>query len=818
MLFDHVRFAGRILAKNRGFTAAAVICLALGIGATTAIFSVVHAVLLKPLPYRDSGRLVRLYTEFPNFPRGGLMRFAMSPPELFDLRRETKSWDGLEAWQIGQATLAGQNEPVRATVAYATGGMIAMLGVPPALGRTFTDQEDKPGAPLTAILSHALWRRAYGSDAGILGRDIQQDGKLCTVIGVMPEGFDFPAGDVEPADAWIPLHLNPGDTARGSHRLQVLGRLRNGVSLQQARDEMTRVIQTSSANTAPRTHGFHPVNHTILLAGYQDEVVRTVRLAMLVLLGAVGFVLLISSVNVANLLLARAETRRREIAIRRAIGATLGSMTAQLVVEGLLLSALGAMLGVALAYAGMRLIVLFNAGSIPRANEIALDGPVLLFTLAIAILTGVGFGMAPAMHLFGQNLHETLKAAAGRVTSSTAANRFRMALVTAEIALALMLLIGAGLMVKAFWRLQSVATGIDTSGVATMRVTLPQAAYAKTERRVAFWNEVQNRASAMPGVRSAAAAVFVPPVEMLLANDTLIEGFVPRPGGPTESVDHYNSVGPKYFETLGIRLLEGRYFDSRDGIASPEVVIVNEMMARTFWGSQSAVGRRVKPSRQGNWRTVIAVVADVKNRGLDQPGGTELYFPEDQGSAFRGDTTMTVLARGAPGSDAMRLMPAVRSMIRSIDPGVAVSRMMPMEEVVGAARSRPRFLAALLTIFAAVSLILAALGIYGVMSYSVAQRTPEIGIRMAMGARSEDVLGLVLRDAMTIAIAGAAAGAAGAFALTRVLRGLLFSVPAFDIGTFSIMAIVLVAVTFIACYVPARRAAKTDPLIALRYE
>jgi putative ABC transport system permease protein len=817
MLLDHVRYAGRTLARNPGFAVAAITCLALGIGATTAIFSVVNAVLLKPLPYADSSRLVRIYTEFPTFPNGGLRRFPVSPPEFFELRRDTHSWESIETWQLGGATLAGRGDSLRATVAYVSGGMLRMLGVQPAMGRVLTEQDDKPGAPLVAAMSYGLWQRAYGGDPAILGRDIRHDGNPCTVVAVMPKGFEFPPGQVDKPDLWVPIQLDPANNRRGNHRLWLLGRLRQDTSFEQARSEMTRLVRVTGESAAPNTHVFNPEGHTIFLAGFQDEVVRNVRLAMLVLLGAVVFVLLISSVNVANLLLARAEGRRREIAIRKAIGAATGRLIGQFVVEGLLLSGLGAVVGLALAYGGMRLITSLNAGSIPRAGEIGLDITVLLFTIAVSLVTGVAFGMAPLMHLKARNTHETLKAAAGRATAHTGANRFRAALVTGELALALILLIGTGLMVKAFWKLQAVDIGVDADNVATLRVTLPEASYEKPETRTAFWSNVESRIASMPGVQAVAVAAGLPPVEQLAANDTQIEGFVPKPGGPMQNVDYYNVVGTEYFETLGMRLVEGRFFDERDGAAAPKVVVVNQTMAKVFWGNDSAIGRRVRPGFQGDWRTVVGVVADAKNAGIDLPTGTEIYFPQEQTGPFS-SVSAWLAVRAAGGRDAMDLVPSVRAGIRAVDASAAISAVRHMNDVIGAARSRPRFIALLLTLFSAVSLVLAALGIYGVMSYSVAQRTNEIGIRMAMGAHSKDVLGLILRGGLGIAIAGTISGAAGAFALTRVLRGLLFGVSSFDAATFLIMAAGLVAVTLFACYVPARRASKVDPMIALRYE
>lgn len=817
MFFDHLRFAARTLAKSPGFTAAAVTCLALGIGATTAIFSVVNAVLLKPLPYHDSAKLVRIYTEFPTFPNGGLRRFPVSPPEFFELRRDTKSFQGIEAWQTGGATLAGRGESLRATVAYASGGMLRLLGVAPARGRIFSEQDDHPGAPLVAVISHGLWQRAYGGDPSIVGRDIRHDGNPCTVIGVMPPGFEFPPGQVDKPDLWVPLQLEPNNTRRGNHRLALLARLNESTTLEQARSEMTRLVRTTGENAPPKTHTFHPENHTVIMGAFHDEVVRNVRLAMLVLLGAVAFVLLISSVNVANLLLARAESRRREIAIRKAIGAGTGGLIGQFVIEGLLLSGIGAVFGLGLAFGGMRLIVNLNAGSIPRAGEIGLDPAVLLFTLSVSVLTGVLFGLAPLMHVVAQNLHETLKAAAGRTTPHAGANRFRVALVTAELALALILLICTGLMLRAFWKLQAVDTGIETTAVATMRITLPEAAYTTGQSRRAFWNNLQARVASLPGVQSAAIATGLPPLKPLSANDTQIEGFVPKQGGPMQNVDYYTVVGPRYFESLGIRLVEGRLFTANDGAGAPPVAVINQTMAKTFWGSESAIGRRIKPGFQGEWRAIVGVVADTKNAGLETATGTELYFP-DQQTGDAAPLSAAVVVRSLQGQDPMRLIPGVRSEVRNLDAAAAISAVRSMDDVVGAARSRPRFIAVLLSLFSAVSLILAALGIYGVMSYSVAQRTTEIGIRMAMGARTSDVLRLILRNGLIIAIAGTSAGAVGAFALTRVLRGLLFGVSTFDSPTFAVTALALIGVTLLACYIPARRASKVDPMIALRYE
>jgi predicted permease len=811
MLIQNLRYALRQLRRTPAITSAAIICLALGIGATTAIFSVVNAVLLRQLPYHAADRLVRVFTEFPTFPNGGLRHFWMSPPELLDVRREVKSWDQLEAWVNGGVTLAGGNDAVRATSSNVTGGMLPMLGVNPLMGRLLSPQDDTPGAPLVAVISAGLWKNAYGGDPNILGRDVRLDGRMCRVVGVMPPRFEFPPGEVDQPDIWVPLQIDPARPGgRGSHFLSVLGRLKEGVTLAQANDEFTRLVKHTGENRTQGRHDFDPKNHPIVLNGFQDEVVKNVKLAMLVLLGAVVFVLLISSVNVANLLLARAESRKREIAVRKAIGAGLSRLLGQFVTEGIVLSALGSIFGLALAYGGLQLIVRANPGSLPRASEIGIDAPVLLFTIGVSVLTGIVFGFAPVMHLVGQNLHETLKAAAGRTTGGSSTNRFRTALVTVELALALVLLIGAGLLVKTFWKLQQVNAGLDPTNVLSMRVSLPQAAYSKPEQRKAFWLNLQSRVQSLPGVENAAVVTGLPPSRQINANDTRIEGFVPREGGPIQNIDYWNRVTPRYFETMGIRLIEGRLFDHRDGAEGTPTVIVNQTMARLYWPGQSAIGRRVRPGDP--WRTVVGVVEDTKNAGLDRPTGTELYVPVGQVNPQFGAYLM-VRAKNVE-----RMTGAIRRQVFELDPAAPVSAVRMMDDVMSAARARPRFLSVLLTIFSSVALVLAAVGIYGVLSYSVAQRTSEIGIRMAMGADSGTVLGLVLKEGLIAGLIGTVLGAAGAAAVSRFLQGLLFGVSTFDVWTFAAMAGVLVLVTLLACYIPARRASAVDPMIALRYE
>ena len=814
---QNIRYAVRMLVRNPGFSAAAVLCLALGIGATTAIFSVVNAVLLRQLPYANSARLVRVFSEFPTFPNGGLRHFWISPPEYFDLKQDAASFDTIEGWTNRAVNLAGSSEPVRATASFVTGGMLPMLGVPSAVGRVLTPEDDKPNVPLTAVLSYGLWRRGYGGDPNILGRDIRFNGNTCTVVGVMPSSFSFPPGELNPSEVWVPMQLDPvkpGD--RGSHFINALARLRANVPLAQAVAEMQRYARNPRVKPGPNSHGFDTKFHPIVLAGFQDEIVRNVRRAMLVLLGAVAFVLLIACVNVANLLLARAEVRRREIAVRAAIGASLGKMLQQFVTEGLLLSLIGGLFGILLAFGGLRLLVTTNAGSIPRVDEVNIDWQVLLFTLAVSIGTGIAFGLAPVIHMRAGKLHDTLKTAVGRTTGAASAARFREALVSAELALALILLIGSGLMVKAFWKLQEVDAGINPNHVVTMTLSLPGISYPNGTATTGFWQGLLARIQSLPGVVSVAMTDGLPPNRPIDANDTPIENFVPVPNGPLQNVDYWSFVGPHYFAAVGARLLEGRLLNDGDGPKSPPVVVVNQALAKTFWPQESALGHRLKTEfgPEAKWRSIVGVVGDIKNAGLDRPAGTELYVAYSQNPDPSRLASLIVRTTVDP----MSLVGAIRGQIQSMDRALPISQIRSMDEVMSVARSRPRFLTLLLTLFSSLSLILAALGIYGVISYSVAQRTNEIGIRMALGARSADVLRLVGVAGIRLALAGTAIGAVGAFALTRFLSGLLFGVSSADAGTFAAMAAALIAVTLLACYIPARRAAKVEPLIALRYE
>jgi putative ABC transport system permease protein len=829
--FEHLlrdfRQGLRRMAHHPGFTAVAVLCLGLGAGATTAIFSVVDAVLFRRLPYANADRLVRVFTEFPKEATStsatGFHHFWLSPPEYLDIQRDTNSFEELQGWVNGAANLAGADQPVRATVSYVTGRQLQMLGVNPAIGRLLSDVDDRPNMPMTAVIGYDLWQRVYGGEPAVIGSDLRLNGRTCTVVGVMPRGFQFPPGEVNPPEVWIPLQIDPANPGgRGSHFLSVLGRLRPGVSLAQAQAEMNRYVIHSSQTIAPNQHPLSLDLHPIALGGFQDEVVHSVRRALLVLLGAVAFVLLIACVNVANLLLAQSEARRREIVVRASIGAGAGQLARQFLAEGILLSLAGAGVGLALAEGGLRLLAASSADSIPRSGEIAIVGHVLLFTLLVAGGTGLVFGFAPVLHIRSSGLHEILKSATGRASGSAAAKRFRSSLVSCELALALILLIGSGLMVKAFWKLQEVNSGIDADHLLTMQLSLPSATYQNETQGNGFWVRLIDRVNALHGVSSATISSGLPPTRQIIANDTPVENRPPDANGAQPIVDYWTFVDPSYFRTVGATLIEGRFLNAGEAKGAPPTVVVNQTMARALWPHESAIGHRVRTDfPNGQWRAIVGVVSDIKNGGLDKPTGTELYIPYQQTSTIPGVTNgfvrnASLIIRTTV--DPMSLANAVRAQVRALDPSIPVSGLRTMDEVLSRAVARPRFLTLLMTLFSALSLVLAALGIYSVMSYAVAQRTGEIGIRMALGAQRGHVFRLVGESGLRIVLAGTVAGAVGAFALTRLLSGLLFGVSALDVTTFLSMAAVLTLVTALACYLPARRATRTDPLIALRYE
>jgi putative ABC transport system permease protein len=776
----------------------------------------VNAVLLRPLAYKQPGRLVRIYTEFPTFPNGGLRKFWTSPPEFLDLRRDTRSWETLDAWVNGGANVAGVTQPVRVTASFVSGSMLNTLGVSPMIGRLITPADDDPAVPPVADISYGLWKSAFGGDPHVVGRKTTLDGQTCTIIGVMPRGFEFPPGEVDTPQLWSPLQIDPAKPGgRGSHYLYLLGRLKPGVTPQQAQAEFESYEAATAEKSTMKMHVFSPKFHTLVSFPLQAEVVGSVKPALIMLLAAVGFVLLIACVNVANLLLARAEGRRREIAIRSALGADVWRLARQFITEGVLLSACGAVLGLAVAYGGLRVIQLTNAGSLPRAAEIGIDTRVLLFTMAATVLTGILFGLAPILSIMLQNLHDSLKDTVSATTSSASAQGFRRILVAGELAMALVLLIGCGLMIRGFWKLQQVHTGFNATNVLTMKVALPSATFSKKEDDDQFWRNLEEKIAHLPGVQSAAIGGGLPPMRPPNMNDTKIEGFVRKKDGPIENVDYYNVVSKDFFKTMGIRLMDGRLLDERDVKGSPDVVIVNQTMARTFWGNESAIGHRIQPGESEPWCTIIGVVEDVKNAGIDKPTGTEIFLPytQTQGSGMP-RASVFLRTQGNP----WPLANAVRSEVRSIDPNIPVADVQTMDDVLAQAESRPKFLTLLLGLFSGVALVIATVGIYGLISYSVARRSKEFGLRMALGAQTGDVLGLVMKQGAVLTAIGVVAGVTAAFLLTRLMATLLFGVQPTDAATYLSLSALLAAVALLASYIPARRATRVDPMKALRYE
>jgi len=814
-LLQDLRYGLRMLLRKPGFAAVAVITLALGIGANTAIFSVVNAVLLRPLPYREPGKLVRIYTEFPTM---NLKKFWMSPPEFLDIQNEADAWESIGGWTTtGRNVATSTDEPIRVTSALITRGLVDALGVQPAIGRSFSAEEDKNGGPAAALISDGLWRRAFGKTADIVGKQIQINSIPTTVVGVMPAGFVFPPGSNDPAEVWQPLQIDPSNPGnRGGHFLSIIGRLKPNENVSQARSEMDSLINGwKSANRA--MHLPDPERHPILMIPLHEDVVGASRPAVLMLLGAVAFVLLIACVNVANLLLARSESRRREFSIRLALGAGTSRLLRQFLAEGMILVVFGVVAGIVLAKLGLKLVLAAAPDSIPRTAEIGIDLTVLAFTLGVSVLSIIVFAMAPLFQMRDRDLATTLRSGQ-RTSGGGGSQRIRKALVIAEVALAVIPVIGSGLMIRAFWKLRQVDIGFDPRGVTTFNLQLPFSRYPNPDR-LRFINQLEEKLGALPGVKSVACTYGLPPLRPINANDTDIEDYQGTPEGPAENVDYWNIVNEGYFKTMGIRTLEGRTFEPSDrNETAQKVMVINQAMARRFWQG-SPIGRRVNPGFQSPpvWFTVVGVVEDAKNLGVDKPAGTELYFLVPQTLAIGLGTRMSFVMK-TEGSSAAAVASSIRSTVRDIDPSVPIFQLQTMGDVVADSLVRPRFLSLLLGSFSVIALSLAAIGIYGVMAYSVTQRTQEIGVRVALGATTRTVLAMVVSEGFRMTVIGLVVGLIGAFGLTRLMASLLFEVSATDPLTFIMVGVGLLLVGLMACFVPARRAAKVDPMVALRYE
>ncbi|MGH9837616.1 MAG: ABC transporter permease [Blastocatellia bacterium] len=816
-LWQDLRYGARMLMKKPGFTLIAVITLGLGIGANSAIFSVVNGVLLREAPYREPQRLVMVWADRPQLQaQTGISDFPVSAADFADWRDQNQGFEQIAAFHSQSFNITGGGEPEFLGGVRASANLFALLGIEARRGRVFLPEEDRAGNNRVVILSDGLWQRRFGSDPKIIGRTISLNNEPYTVVGVASPDFQFPRKAELPAgfgfpgevSLYTPLALTPEQrNNRGRDYLAVIARLKPQTRFEQAQAEMVGVAERLEQQY-PDTNR----NKSVRLVAFHQQVVGKAQPALLALLGAVGFVLLIACANVANLLLARAAARQKEMAIRAALGAGRWRVIRQLLTESLLLAASAGALALLLAVWGVDLLRTILPDNLPRAGEIGVDVRVFGFTLVVSLLTGILFGLVPALQASRTDLNETLKEG-GRSSGGGGHNRFRGLLVVSEVALALLLLVGAGLMLRSFIRLMSVDPGLDPQNVLTMDIRLPRSKY-QPPQQAAFFQQLLERLRALPGVQSAGA---VYPLPLGGAEEGMGFGIEGRPpAAPGEQLTAGPRwVSPDYFKVLKIPLLKGRVFTEGDGGDSPPVLVINEAMARQYWPNEDPIGRRVAFNSRDNqpiWREIVGVVKDVRHTALDTESKPQMYFPFTHFPL----PFMTLVAR--TDGDPMSLVAAVRGQVRAIDKDQPVSNIHAMEELLARSVSERRFNLLLLAIFAGVALLLAAVGIYGVMSYSVEQRTHEIGVRMALGARTADVLRLLLGQGMKLVAMGVAIGLAAAFALTRLISTLLFGVRATDPVTFVALALLLTVVALLACWIPAWRATKVDPMIALRCE
>ncbi|MBI2929233.1 MAG: ABC transporter permease [Verrucomicrobia bacterium] len=814
---NDLKFAFRQLLKNPGFTAVAVLTLALGIGANTAIFSVVNAVLLRPLPYPDSGRLVWLSERGLDWSGG-----AISYPNFTDWKTQQSVFERFGVYSWNNLTLTGKGEPVQLPGAQMSADVFAALRVQPAVGRVFNSGEDKPGAASVVVISHALWQNRFGADPGIVNQAITLDGRPCTVLGVMPAGFAFPSE----VDVWVPVGPLSAEASwqdRGNHPgLLGLARLKPGVTLEQARSELD-TIAARLEQQYPESNKNRRVQADRLL----DNRVGGVRRALWVLLGAVGLVLLIACANVANLLLARAAARQKEMAVRAALGAGRWRIVRQLLTESMLLAVIGAGVGLLLAHWGVGLILTLGRESIPRTAEIGIDGQVLAFSAAVAFFTGVLFGMAPAWQASRTDLQDALRDTARGTTGARA--RLRHGLVVAEVALTLVLLVGAGLLLRSFHRLLQVNPGFAYERVLAFRATLPERKYPADNQQIQFYQTLLENLRALPGVGSASVASQIPLDDNSWDTGFLVEG-QPEPPPHERPSMQVHIVGPDYFRTMGIPVLRGREFTEQDDRrhlqgsgresewgAGLKAIVIDEEFARRHWPNLDPIGQRVRvpwgPREQQPVMTVVGVVGRIKEDRLSEQGGmVQAYLPFLQ-RPLRG---MVVAVKSAQPPEA--LLSAVRQQVLALDPEQPIFEVRTLSEMRSRNIAPERLNLALLGVFAAVALALAVIGLYGVLSYAVAQRQREIGVRMALGAQPRNVLALVIGHGMRLALIGIGLGMLGALAITRVLRNMLFEVNPFDPLAFSLVTAILGGVALLACWIPARKATKVDPMVALRHE
>jgi len=808
VLWRNIVYSVRMLLKRPSLTVVAIIAIALGIGANTAIFSVVNTVLLRPLPFEHPEQLVKLATEQRNQPLDGRGSFSVS--DFLDVQKSATTLEHAAMFQGSGTIMTEGGDPERLMGAAVTADYFPLLGVKPMLGRVFTRDEDKPGGPNVILLSHNLWQRRFSGDPNIIGREINLGGKT-TVIGIMPPGFQYPISD-EQQDYWEPMLSAQWLTKerreeRANRFMPVIARLKPGVSLAQAKAELD-LLSKQIAQQFPESN----TNIVFNAVSMHEEMTRDYRSALLIMLGAVGLVLLIACANVANLLLASAAARQKEVAIRMALGASRRRIASQLLTESMLLSLAGGALGLLLASWGMDLLRVYGPAGVPRLHDVSLDRNVLLFTFGIATLTGLIFGLAPALHASTPDPGHMLKDG-GRGSTGTGHSRMRSVLIVSEVALSLMLLVGAGLLIKSFWRLLQTDAGFNPQGVLAMDIPLNRATYKTPEQQSAAFQQLIGRMKSLPGVRDVSVTSNVPLTDFDVELSFQVEGRAPYKPGEEATAD-YTVVGADYFRTMNIALLRGRVFADQDTTDSPQVMVVSNAFVKRYFPNEDPIGRRIVfDGKEQKPREIVGVVGDIRRNGLDVDVQPEMYVSYLQRPERRLNLIMRTGAH-----DATQLAPAARAQIKEFDQNQIIWRVQTLEELLGTSVAPRRFNMMLLGIFAGVALVLAMVGLYGVMSYSVSWRTHEIGIRMALGAKRADVLRLVVRQGMTMTFIGLVIGLTGAFFMSRVLVGLLYGVSAKDPLTFAGVSIVLLAVALLACLLPARRATRVDPIIALRTE